>query len=131
MALTKSQKLEIEAIIKQRHTKIAAELQQDVEKAREEPYAELGGTPPSDTGDRASADLLSDLENAELSRDLLELRALDAALARLAEPEFGVCLDCGAEIAFERLCASPAAVRCFECQRLHEKTFAHPSEPTL
>ncbi|MBI1989828.1 MAG: TraR/DksA C4-type zinc finger protein [Betaproteobacteria bacterium] len=131
MALRKKQKLEIERIIKERRAKIAAELQHDVEKAREEQYPELAGAPVTDTGDQASADLLSDLDNAELSRDLLELRELDAALARVAGRKYGTCVDCGGDIGFERLSASPTAVRCFHCQRVHEKTFFHPSEPKL
>lgn len=131
MALRKKQKLEIERIIKERRSKIAAELQQDVEKVREEQYPELAGTPATDIGDQASADLLSDLDNAELSRDLRELRELDAALARLGERKYGTCADCGGEIGFARLSAYPTAVRCFECQRVHEKTFAHPSEAKL
>jgi len=131
MALRKKQKLEMERLIKERRAAIAAELQRDVEKAREEQYGELGGAPASDTGDQASADLLSDLDNAELSRDLDELRALDAALARLMGRKYGTCVDCGGEIAFERLTAQPAALRCFDCQRVHEKTFAHPSQAKL
>lgn len=130
MALRKKQKLEMERLIKERRAAIAAVLQ-DVEKAREEQYAELGGTPASDTGDQASTDLLSDLDNAELSRDLDELRALDAALARLTGRKYGICVDCGGEIAFERLTVHPAALRCFDCQRVHEKTFAHPSRAKL
>ena len=131
MVLTKRQKLEIESLMKQRRAEIAAELRQDAAKAREDQYAELGGAAPGDIGDKANADLLSDLGNAELSRDLMEFRALDAALARLSERNFGACLDCGAEIGLERLRAQPTAVRCFDCQQIHEKTFAHPGEPTL
>ncbi|HEU4350704.1 MAG TPA: TraR/DksA C4-type zinc finger protein [Burkholderiales bacterium] len=31
----------------------------------------------------------------------------------------------------ERLRANPAAVRCVDCQRVHEKTFAGPSASSL
>lgn len=131
MPLTSEQKVEIDRIIKERRAKVAAELQQDVEKAREEQYPDLTGGAGIDTGDQASADLLSDIDNAELSRDLRELRELDAALERLAASNYGTCVTCGGEIDFERLSAYPTAVRCFDCQRVHEKTFAHPSEPKL
>jgi len=30
-----------------------------------------------------------------------------------------------------RLFAYPMALRCFDCQRVHEKTFAHPPELKL
>jgi hypothetical protein len=42
MTLGKKQKLEIERLIKERRATIAAELHRDVEKAREEQYAEPG-----------------------------------------------------------------------------------------
>ncbi|MGZ5137399.1 MAG: TraR/DksA family transcriptional regulator [Burkholderiales bacterium] len=131
MALRKKQKVEIERIVKERRAKLAAELQQDVEKTRTEQYAELAGAPATDIGDQASADLLADLDNAELSRDLLELRELDAALARLAGSAYGSCVDCSGDIGFERLSVQPTALRCFDCQRVHEKTFVHPSEAKL
>jgi len=130
MVLTKKQKLEIELIIEKRRAKVAAELQQDVDKSRDEQYSELADG-PADSGDQASADLISDLATAELSRDLHELRDLDAARARLAEHTYGTCVDCQGEIEFERLSAYPTAVRCFDCQRVHEKAFAHPSEAKL
>jgi RNA polymerase-binding transcription factor DksA len=131
MTLSAKQKIGIEGIIKERRAKLAAEVRSDVEKSRKEQYSELGGWPAADTGDEASADLLSDLDSAELSRDLRELRELDAALERLAKGTYGTCVDCHGEIDFERLRAWPAAVRCFDCQRVHEKTFAHPSEAKL
>jgi RNA polymerase-binding transcription factor DksA len=31
----------------------------------------------------------------------------------------------------ERLHANPAALRCLDCQAMHEKTYAHPGTPTL
>jgi len=131
MPLSKKQKLDIRRVIIQRRAKIAAELQQDIEKSRNQQYLAIAGEPASDIGDQASADMLSDLDNAELSRDMHELRELDVALARLAGNRYGACLDCAGEIEFERLLAAPTAIRCFDCQRVHEKTFAHPSESTL
>lgn len=131
MSLTTKQRTELERMIKERRAKLAAELQQDVEKVREEQYPDLTGGAGVDTGDEASADLLSDIDNAELSRDLQELRALDAALERLAASQYGACVMCGGEIDLERLRAYPTAVRCFDCQRVHERTFAHPSESKL
>ena len=130
MALSLEQSGEFERVIKERRAKLAAELEEDVERTREEEYGDLAG-PVTDTGDQASADLLSDLDNAEVSRDLRMLRELNAALARLADGSYGSCIDCGAEIGLERLRAYPAAPRCLDCQRVHEKTYAHPGESRL
>jgi len=51
---------------------------------------------------------LSDLE-------LRELDALGQALARMDEPGYGWCIDCGSEIAFDRLKVEPQALRCVAC----------------
>ena len=43
-------------------------------------------------------------------------RGLQAALARLeSDPDFGLCEDCGEEIAPGRLTLDPTAVRCIGC----------------
>ena len=49
---------------------------------------------------------------------------LEAALARLHEPDFGLCVDCNAEIPYARLSANPIATRCVSCQAKHERNAA-------
>jgi RNA polymerase-binding transcription factor DksA len=75
--------------------------------------------------------LIADLDQAELSRDVDELRGLEAARERIASGDYGVCVDCERDIGFERLRATPSAIRCIACQTLHEKTFAGPGNPSL
>jgi phage/conjugal plasmid C-4 type zinc finger TraR family protein len=77
------------------------------------------------------ATLIGDIDHADVSRDMNELRALDAARERMAEGSYGVCADCGSEIEFARLKATPTALRCLRCQTLHEKTFASPGGSSL
>lgn len=67
------------------------------------------------------ANLDAEPEAASLAVDVDELRAVEAALARVHEPDFGVCADCGAEIPFSRMRANPAALRCVACQERAEK----------
>ena len=98
------------------------ELRRDVARARDEQFGQLAGTAP-DIGDVSVATLLSDVDQAELSRDIGELREVEAARTRLADGAYGICSDCGCEVGFERLRAEPAAARCVECQRRHEKTY--------
>ncbi|WP_299353009.1 TraR/DksA C4-type zinc finger protein [uncultured Shimia sp.] len=43
--------------------------------------------------------------------------ALQLALQRLADGEFGYCDDCGDEIAAQRLRFDPSVVRCISCAR--------------
>jgi DnaK suppressor protein len=49
------------------------------------------------------------------------LAAIDAALARLDEGTYGTCVNCGAQIAPERLEAMPWATLCIECKRKEER----------
>ncbi|HET7763987.1 MAG TPA: TraR/DksA family transcriptional regulator [Burkholderiales bacterium] len=82
-----------------------------------------------EVGDEAVADLESAIEIAEIERDARELRAVEQALSRLHEPEYGVCADCGAEIPFSRLSANPMATRCIACQRRAEHLLTEPARP--
>ena len=130
MALTEKQIQELQGAIEQRRTLLIAELRDDVERVRRDRFEELAGAAP-DPGDESVATLIADLGHADMERDLSELRALEAARARLAGGSYGVCAECGGDIGVERLRANPAAVRCVDCQRVHEKTFAGPSTSSL
>jgi DnaK suppressor protein len=130
MTLSKNELDALKRQIEARCAALQAELHADADKARGETYADLAGG-VADEGDESVADLMADIDNAELTRDLAELRALEAALERIADGSYGACIDCGLEIGFERLKVEPGALRCIECQRVHEKTFAHPERPRL
>jgi DnaK suppressor protein len=69
----------------------------------------------------ALAHLLAGLKRIDLNRYLNEIKDIEAALIRIAENEYGNCLDCGRAIHFKRLLAYPTAKRCIACQRLYEK----------
>jgi RNA polymerase-binding transcription factor DksA len=130
MALTQQQIQELRHRILARRRQLAAEIRGDAERARGETYRELAGE-THDTAEESVADLLADLDQAEMTRDLAELRDLEAARLRLADGSYGTCMDCKGEIGYERLCANPAAMRCIRCQALHEKTYAGPGAPKL
>ena len=51
----------------------------------------------------------------------LEVQLIDVALKRLEMGTFGTCIDCGAEIPFERLQALPFATRCADDAALRER----------
>jgi DnaK suppressor protein len=48
------------------------------------------------------------------------LAEVDAALGRMEIGEYGICQDCGADIALARLEIVPMTARCMPCQRLSE-----------
>ena len=130
MALTTQQTQELDGLISQRRNALMSELREDARKARAERFGEVAGEVP-DTGDESVASLIADLDQADWSRDLDELRGLDAAHERIESGDYGVCAECGRDIGFERLRATPTAVRCIDCQTRHEKTFAGPGSPSL
>jgi RNA polymerase-binding transcription factor DksA len=122
MPLNRRQIIELAYAMNTRRNELLEELGSDVERVRAEPYASVAGATP-DIGDEAVADLLSDVGEAEVTRDLGELRALEAALKRVSDGGYGVCVDCGQDIPFERLRAQPSAERCVACQGRHERTY--------
>lgn len=75
----------------------------------------------ADTDDDAAAEAETSMDIAYVARDAEELALLDAALERVATGEYGCCVDCGDDIARERLLANPAAARCTECQERSER----------
>jgi DnaK suppressor protein len=130
MALTEQETRELRGEIERRRGALIADLRADAERVRNDRFEDLAGAAP-DPGDESVATLIADLGHANMGRDLSELRGLEAARTRLAQGTYGVCAVCGGDIGFERLRANPTAVRCVDCQRLHEKTFAGPSTSSL
>jgi DnaK suppressor protein len=82
-----------------------------------------------DTDDWAVADAMANMDIASVSRDLTELTAVEAALARLAEGDYGECVDCGIAIPVARLSAYPAAKRCVSCQEAAEEAARRGGRP--
>ena len=81
--------------------------------------------------DAPVADVETALEGPVLEHDFRELRGIAAARRRLHTPEFGICVDCEADIPYTRLRANPAAIRCVSCQDRFERehTVAPPRTP--
>ena len=130
MPLTDQQAQELRRMVEARRNALLDELREDAARTREQPYAEHAGPAP-DAGDESVATLIADLEQADVTRDLDEFRALEAARERLKEGGYGVCIDCRNDIGYERLKASPAALRCVRCQDRHEKTYGGTPKPSL
>lgn len=70
---------------------------------------------PMDWEDRAAERQGDEVLEAKGHGDLIELRAIDAALARMDKGEYGICLKCGEEISPARLDAVPTAALCVSC----------------
>jgi RNA polymerase-binding transcription factor len=83
-----------------------------------------------ETDDWAVADLETALDVAEVSRDVGELREVEAALLRMKDGSYGECVDCGNNIPYARLHANPSASRCIACQERVEAS-QRRGPPTL
>lgn len=62
-----------------------------------------------------------DIAAALTAHEQRELGLIDTALLRMDDGSYGVCVDCGVDIAFERLTVEPWAVRCITCATAAEK----------
>ncbi len=79
-----------------------------------------------DPGDEAVVDLLADLEYADIDRHVQILRTVESAIRAWHEGGYGLCVECGGEIPFDRLQANPAASRCLHCQAERERAGGRP-----
>jgi len=68
-----------------------------------------------DADDAPQRDADREIDLALSDQELDELGAVSQALRRVPEPAFGLCVDCGNPIAFDRLQAEPQALRCLVC----------------
>jgi len=117
--LTTGQKALIEAELLARQRQLDQRVaehrggQSRIEHAREVLQQDSDDAPQRE-GERELDLALTDLE-------LQELGAVSDALRRIGQPDFGICIDCAAEIPFDRLKAEPWARRCVACESARER----------
>ena len=130
-SFTGSQLSLVEEALSVRYQQLIDEVKNELENAEEYQYGEIIGRDPTDIGDVSVGDALADLNVAMIDRQIHEIRDIEDARKRIKGGEFGACISCGTEIAFERLLASPTAKRCIQCQQQYDKTYAVESTPSL
>ncbi len=131
MALTPTQLARLDAELTRRYEALLEEVRDQLEATENQQYVELIGRAPADAGDQSVGDMLADLNLGMIDRDIQEIRDIEAARARRKDGSFGICIDCRADVDFERLLAYPTAKRCLACQQQHERTYAHAGTPKL
>ena len=129
-ALTLQQTRQLERDLLAQRSGVLTEAHDELTRVTEQSYAAIAGEVP-DFGDQATAASLTDYGNEMARRHVEAIREIDDALVRVKAHRFGRCMECGADIRFERLRAFPTARRCVPCQSLHEKTFAVGATPTM
>ena len=113
-----------------RQPQLREEIRQTLVKSDSEHYLQIADS-VRDLEDESFADLIVDVGLAEIDRDLEELRAIDAALLRVADGSYGVCEVCDKPIDPKRLEITPQALRCIDCQTIFERTHFQKTGHTL
>jgi len=116
--------------LRERWVELRDETSEALSRSDNETYADIAGR-VSDLEDQSLADLLVDVNMAEVTRDVQEIRSIERALKRIALGTYGVCVSCGQPIEPERLEAHPTANRCATCQRAYEHDHATAPTPRL
>lgn len=93
----------------------------ELERSSDERYRGAFAGRAADQLDEALTEMTQAMDDAILKRHVEDIRDIAAARKRIAAGDYGVCIDCGGEIGYERLLAYPTAKRCIQCQREHEK----------
>lgn len=121
--LTEEQLAHLKHLLDERNQALRADLLRELNA--KEGFRQMASEAP-DPGDSSFANLEVDLENAAVTRDIVEVRAIEAARNRMENGTYGDCVVCETEIPYERLEVQPTAERCAPCQEMHEKTHADP-----
>lgn len=121
--LTADQLAYLKDVLDKRHEELREELAREM--AAREGFTEVAAAIP-DPGDSSFANLEVDLGNAAVTRDITELRAIEAARQRMENGTYGDCVSCETEIPYKRLEVQPTAERCAPCQDMYEKTHQDP-----
>jgi DnaK suppressor protein len=117
--LTTEQLAYLKQLLDARDKMLRADLQRELNE--KDDFLDVATEAP-DPGDSSFANLSVDLGNAAVTRDIVELRAIEAARIRMENGAYGICVNCEAEIPYERLKVQPTAERCAPCQEAYEKT---------
>jgi RNA polymerase-binding protein DksA len=120
-SLTTHQLEELRSTMTERAKQLREEIRQTLLKSDQEQYTMIADQ-VRDLEDDSFADLMVDVNLAEIDRDLQELRLIDGAMLRMGDGSYGQCDECGLPIDLERLHAAPFASRCFDCQTSFERT---------
>ena len=110
---------------------LVREVRAGLENPADQHRIDLLNREPGDVGDESVADALADFNVARLDRQIQQMRDIDAAFQRIKDGSYGVCIDCGNDIGFNRLQAYPTAKRCIVCQEKYEREYAHEDQSTM
>lgn len=130
-ALTQSQIDQLVTKLKKDYQTLLIEVRDELENKGVQHRIDLLNSEPGDSGDESMANALADFNVAIVDRQVQGVRDIEATFKRIKDGEFGVCIDCGDNIPFNRLQAYQTAKRCIACQEKREKQYAHEGHPKM
>jgi RNA polymerase-binding protein DksA len=129
--LTQSQLDQLTRKLKENYQALLREVREELDNSGNQHRIDLLNNEPGDTGDESLANALADFNLTILDRHIDGMRDIEAALQRVRNGEYGVCIDCGDAVGFGRLQAYPTAKRCIVCQEQREKHYAQGGHPKM
>jgi RNA polymerase-binding protein DksA len=130
-SLNQSQLDQLVKKLKRDYQALLGEVREELENSGDQHRIDLLNSEPGDTGDESLANALADFNMERLNRHIQGLRDIEAALQRVKDGVYGVCIDCGDDVVFPRLQAYPTAKRCIVCQEKREREYAQEGHPTM
>ena len=107
------------ALLQDRLREQQAELRAEVREERAESDSERdrrSAREVQDRGDDANTEQWREANAAMIDHHEDAISGIQAALSRVESGTYGLCVDCGESIGFQRLQAYPSANRCLACQ---------------
>lgn len=124
-SLTPEQRSLLQAELQARHQQLERQVAAHQAGQSRVDYAAELLRQDSNDAQQHGADREVELERADRERQ--ELGLVNLALARVHQPEYGLCTDCGESIAVARLKLEPWALRCVACESAREGSVARHS----
>ncbi|KAF0191951.1 MAG: zinc finger DksA/TraR C4-type [Gammaproteobacteria bacterium] len=128
--LTRKQTDELKQLLDRRHQELRADVRQELADSGDERFTELTSS-VRDIGEESTTAVLADVNLSLINRHTHEMNQIERALQHIERGDYGICVDCGADIPFERLQGYPVAERCVSCQGRYEKTHLSHATPRL
>ena len=128
--LNHEQLADLTQVLARRRANLATEIHDELIDSGDERYVELASS-VCDAGEEAIAAMFADVNISLINRHVREMDMIDRALRHIERGDYGVCIDCGDDIAVERLRDTPTAERCVRCQARYEGACVHEETPRL
>jgi RNA polymerase-binding protein DksA len=113
--LSDSQLLLLTSKLRDQHAELRTEVQEERAKVDSE-RDRRSAREVQDRGDEANTDQWRETNAAMIDHHVDEISGIQAALSRVESGTYGLCVECGEQIGFQRLQAYPSANRCLACQ---------------